>query len=559
MSQRNDHRLLPGDRWGEQNSAYCLLRHLIKPENQFSMARNVIVFFLLTSLLFFSALSSSGGEADHAFQRAETYLKDGLYLEAISDYQDMADRSEEYEIRARALFMIGDIYSYFLDDYDTALKYYYLVKTKYSGSPFAANAWFNSGMIFYEKGRYRDALTQFRTYLKNDYRGMRKETAEYMMEACRREAPPAVEKKEKSLTPAIAVEEKIRVLVKDSAGETTIDASSSVEVKNLSGEKTLKKIEGSGLAVGTAGNRITINGETLAGGGVVVTPSLNGKLKVDGKSYRGEIRVIKSKKGGMDIINILNLEEYLYGVVSKEVSPSWPLEALKAQAVVARTFVLYQKEKNSENEFDVSATTMSQVYGGFDAETASAVRAVNETKGQVIHHNGKPILAYYHSNSGGATEDAKNVWTADIPYLKGIRDEYSMNASSHRWTLSLAPGDLAKALARSGIRLGEIHDLVPVDISPSGRIVKLKVLHSDGEAVFRSNDFRLRVNPQSLKSTLFVMTKEGDRIRFDGRGYGHGVGLSQWGAYEMARRGFTCRDILKHYYWGIEIQSPRGK
>ncbi len=559
MSQRNDHRLLPGDRWGEQNSAYCLLRHLIKPENQFSMARNVIVFFLLTSLLFLPALSSPGGETDHAFQRADTYLKDGLYLEAIGDYQDTADRSEEYEIRARALFMIGDIYSYFLDDYDTALKYYYLVKTKYSGSPFAANAWFNSGMIFYEKGRYRDALTQFRTYLKNDPRGMRKETAEYMMEACRRETSPALDKKGKRVTPAIAEEERIRVLIKTSARETIIAASSSVDVKNLSGEKTLKRIEGGILAVAVAGETMTLNGETLAGGGVVVTPSLNGKLKVDGKSYRGEIRIIKSKKGGIDLINTLNLEEYLYGVVPKEMSPGWPLEALKAQAVVARTFALYQKEKNRESEFDVSATTMSQVYGGFEAETASAIRAVDNTKGQVLYHNGKRILAYYHSNSGGATEDAKNVWTADIPYLKGIPDEYSMNASGYRWTLSLAPGDLSIALAGGGIRVGEIHDIVPVDVSPSGRIVKLKVLHSDGEAVFRSNDFRLRMNPQSLKSTLFVMTKEGDRIRFDGRGYGHGVGLSQWGAYEMARRGFSCRDILKHYYWGIEIQSPRGK
>jgi stage II sporulation protein D len=544
----------------EQPDGKPIFQHLIKPENRFIMARNVIVFLLLTSLLvFLPASSSHGDETDHAFQRAETYLKNGLYLEAISDYQDIADHSEEYGIRARALFMIGDIYSYFLDDYDTALKYYYLVKTKYSGSPFAANAWFNSGMIFYERGRYREALTQFRTYLKNDPGGVRKETAEYMMEACLRETPSALKKKEKSVTPAITEGERIRVLIKASARELIIDAPSSVDVKNLSGEKILKKIEGGILEVGAAVDIITINGETLDGGGFVLTPSMNGKLKADGKRYRGEIRVIKSKTKGMDVINIVNLEEYLYGVVPKEMSPSWPLEALKAQAVVARTFALYQKEKNRESEFDVSATTMSQVYGGFEAETASAIRAVDDTRGQVLYHNGKRILAYYHSNSGGATEDAKNVWTADIPYLKGIRDEYSMNASGHRWTLSLAPGDLSKALAKSGIRVGEIHDLVPVEVSPSGRIVKLKVVHSGGEAVFRSNDFRLRVNPQSLKSTLFVLMKEGNRIRFDGKGYGHGVGLSQWGAYEMARRGFSCLDILKHYYWGIEIRSTHGK
>jgi len=529
-------------------------------ETRLSMARNVLYsFFLVSLLVFLPVLSSAGSETNRIFQRAETCLKDGLYLEAISDYQDTADGSDDDEIRAEALFMIGDIYSYYLDDYDSALKYYYLVKTKHSDSPFAANAWFNSGMIFYERGRYKDALMQFRTYLKNYPGGVRRETAEYMMEACQKEVPPAVEKRERRITPAIADEERIRVLIKAFARETIIGTPSSVEVKDLTGEKVLKKTEGDVQTVGVDGDSVTLNGERLAGGGVVIAPSLNGKLKVDGKSYRGEIRIIRNKKGGMDAINVVKLEEYLYGVVPKEMSPGWPPEALKAQAVVARTFALYQKEKNRENEFDVSATTMSQVYGGFDAETASAVRAVGDTKGQVLYHDGRLILAYYHSSSGGATEDAKNVWTADIPYLKGVRDEYSVKASGNRWTFSLARSDLAKILVRSGIRVGEIQDLVPVEVSPSGRIVKLKVIHGSGEVVLRSNDFRLRVDPQSLKSTLFVMVKERDRIRFEGTGYGHGVGLSQWGAYEMARRGFSCGDILKHYYWGIEIRSPRSK
>ena len=200
------------------------------------------------------------------------------------------------------------------------------------------------------------------------------------------------------------------------------------------------------------------------------------------------------------------------------------------------------------------ATTLSQVYGGFEAETPSAVRAVDDTRGRVLYYKGKPILAYYHSSSGGATEDAKNVWTADIPYLKGIPDEYSVNASGSRWTLSLARKDLEKTLQRSGTRVGEIRDLVPVDVSPSGRIVKLRIIQDNGEMILRSNDFRLRVDPQSLKSTLFTMVKEQSRIRFEGKGCGHGVGLSQWGAYEMARRGFTCDDILKYYYQGIEIR-----
>jgi stage II sporulation protein D len=531
----------------------------IKPENIDPMTRNAILCFLLVShLVFLSPSSSFGGERDDVFRRAVAYLKDGLYLEAISDYQDAVDGSDSDETRAEALFRIGDIYSYFLDDYDTALKYYYLVKTRHAKSPSAANAWFNSGMIFYERGRHRDALTQFRTYLKNYPGGVRKETAEYMVEACKREAPPAVEKGKRTVAPAIAEGEKIRVLIKASAGEATIATPSSAAVNDLSGQRILKKAEEGFLVIGVEGESVTLNGETLSGDGIVVVPSLQGKLKVDGKSYRGEIRILRNNKGKLDVINVLKLEEYLYGVVPKEMPPRWPLEALKVQAVVARTFALYQREKNRENEFDVLATTLSQVYGGFEAETAGAVRAVDDTKGRVLYHNGKPILAYYHSSSGGATEDAKNVWTADIPYLKGIPDEYSVHASGSRWTLSLARKDLEKNLQRSGIRAGDIRDLVPVEVSPSGRIVKLKVIHGSGETILRSNDFRLRVDPQSLKSTLFTMVKEEDRIRFEGRGYGHGVGLSQWGAYEMARRGFSCEDILKHYYRGIEIRSPNN-
>jgi len=245
------------------------------------------------------------------------------------------------------------------------------------------------------------------------------------------------------------------------------------------------------------------------------------------------------------------------GLFPKEMSPGWPLEALKAQAVVARTFAFYQMGKNSDKDYDVLATTMSQVYGGFDAETASAVRAVDDTKGQVLYHAGKPILAYYHSNSGGATEDAKNVWTTDVPYLRGIRDEYSLGSPGHRWTIFMGRDDLARSLAGGGIRVDEIHDLVPVEFSPSGRIVRLKVVYNRGETVLRANDFRLRVNPLFIKSTFFVPAKEGDGFRFDGKGFGHGVGLSQWGAYEMARRGFSCQDILKHYYMKTEIRFQK--
>ena len=110
------------------------------------------------------------------------------------------------------------------------------------------------------------------------------------------------------------------------------------------------------------------------------------------------------------------------------------------------------------------------------------------------------------------------------------------------------------ALNRNGLDVGQIERVIPVDISPSGRVTKIKIFHGGKESVLTGNDFRLKTDPTQVKSTLFTITNEGDEIRLEGRGSGHGVGMSQWGAYIMAREGFSCGDILKHYYYGVEIR-----
>ncbi len=586
MSQRNDHRPFPGDRKREQNSAYDLLRHHLeflystkvhqnrltqtlewrqpgpaaltgrKPVRVAMKIHRTIFFLLIFFLAALPLRASFAGEDGAVFQTAETYIKGGLYLEAIGAYQETAERSDQYDVRAKAFFSIGDIYSYYLDDYDAALRYYYLVKARYAKSAFAANAYLNSGMILYERGRYQDALNQFSLYLKIYPRGARRETAEYMVEACRKETPrPGDEKRRKDVGSPIAGDAPVRVLIKGGVREARIHCDSPMEVRGLAAGAAMD--QGGALTVGVSGNAIVLNGKTLTVDGFTVLPATDdGRLKLDGKAYRGTIGVKKNGNGGLDIVNALPVETYLYGVVPKEMSSGWPLEALKAQAVVARTFALYQREKNRDHPYDVSATTSSQVYGGLDAETPNSVRAVDETKGEVLFHEGRLILAYYHANSGGATEDAKNVWTADVPYLKSIRDDYSARATPGHWSYSLSLDDLSRALAGSGLDVGFIRDLVPVTVSPSGRIVKLKILHSRGEALLRCNDFRIKVDPRQLKSALFVVAKEGNRIRFEGKGYGHGVGLSQWGAYEMARQGFSYRDILTYYYSNVDVRSP---
>jgi stage II sporulation protein D len=256
----------------------------------------------------------------------------------------------------------------------------------------------------------------------------------------------------------------------------------------------------------------------------------------------------------MDVINALDVEAYLYGVVPKEMSPQWPLEALKAQAVAARTYVLYQKEKGKDRDYDVISTTASQVYGGAGAESAKSNQAVDETKGMVLLYNGQLALTYFHANSGGMTEEARRVWSADVPYLKAVRDDYSVKAPGCSWKLSLNVDKIRAALNRKGLDVGQIDRLMPLDISPSGRVTKIKIFHGGIESVLTGNDFRLKTDPTQVKSTFFTMTNEGDEIHLEGRGSGHGVGMSQWGAYIMASEGFSFGDILKHYYYGVVIK-----
>jgi len=229
--------------------------------------------------------------------------------------------------------------------------------------------------------------------------------------------------------------------------------------------------------------------------------------------------------------------------------------------VAARTYVLYVKNKNSDKPYDVEATTASQVYGGYDAEVYASNSAVDTTRGQVMIYNGSLIIAYFHANSGGHTEDAKNVWSADIPYLKGIPDRYSERIPGGSWECFLSYEDVRNRLNRHGLGIGRIRELKPGGVSRSGRTLKMKVVSDQGTYALKSNNFRIKVGETKLKSTRFRIQPYRHGILIRGNGYGHGVGMSQWGANRMAQSGFKYQDILKHYYRGVRIvplDSLRG-
>lgn len=385
-------------------------------------------------------------------------------------------------------------------------------------------------------------------------------------------------------------------------------------------------LENNGNAVsGMTGNYILIK---PADAGETALISFNNKL------YRGSM-MIENKNGKLNIINILDVEHYLYGVLPKEMGISTaPQEALKAQAIVSRTYAL--KQKNTGVSYDMSATTSSQVYGGYSAEADYTKPAIDATKGMAIYYDQQLINAYFCANAGGYTENSENVWSSGLNYAKSVyspydavvlgkaQDSTGWPSSSYQWEKKYTYAQLQTLVSEwnashtsNPINVGTItgiqgkalsYDPVTKKITTqktaSGRITELDIIGTAGIASLYKEDVR---NFLELRSALFTLTPEGGTlvrngagmtatltqpissakaiaaygtaaaiapnqskisivtaegiqtmdksaasistgVIISGRGYGHGVGMSQWGAIGMAEAGKTCQEIIEYYY-----------
>jgi len=283
----------------------------------------------------------------------------------------------------------------------------------------------------------------------------------------------------------------------------------------------------------------------------------NDMLRVNGRRYRDGIKVSLNSKGNLNVINELGIEGYLYGVMTQEVSPEWPIEALKAQAVVSRTYVMKNLGKYDKEGFDLSATITSQVYGGGEAEDPRTSKAVDLTRGEVITYKGELIKSFFHSNCGGYTEDVTNAWEGEerLPYLKGRACYFCKGSHQYNWEKTIDKKVLQEKLNGNGYDVEEIEKIKILDRSPSGRVIYLKIYHQGGHLKIRASTFRMVMGPNLIKSTLFAMEHMGNRIKFYGRGWGHGVGMCQWGAKGMAERGANYRQILQYYYPETKIEK----
>ncbi|MUP59620.1 stage II sporulation protein SpoIID [Megasphaera hutchinsoni] len=308
----------------------------------------------------------------------------------------------------------------------------------------------------------------------------------------------------------------------------------------------------------------------------------------DGYTYRGSMECLKTPgRDGLTVVNVVPVEYYLYGVVGKEMSPSWNLEALKAQAVAARTYAITHKNYYRQRGFDVTDDTRSQMYGGMNGEAHSVIRAVDETNGEVLFYKGKLIDAIFCSTAGGWTENSENVWGRAYGYLRGVPD-FSRTMPEYRWHVKVTPEQMANVLQASGRTVGEVTGILlsPLQKRPmsvgdrgiSGRVRSLTIYGTDGKVTLSGNAFQSLF---SLKSAVFDVydgqsslpdpeTNSVQREEFFtvdkgipfviyGFGWGHGLGMSQYGAYHMAlsHRGVKnyYRTILAHYYTGTSLEQ----
>lgn len=284
------------------------------------------------------------------------------------------------------------------------------------------------------------------------------------------------------------------------------------------------------------------------------------------RKFRGSMEFKKNGENSFIPINTINMEEYLKGVLPFEMSNTFPYEALKAQAVAARTYAVANKGKFSIDGFDLTDDTLSQVYRGFVPSADKCNNAVDETKGKVITFNGNPINAYFSSSNGGYMERNDYVWNGEkLPYLVEEEDEYD---KQHRnWIETRSNKDISDALNNKYPSLNAAQfiniDLDNIQKYPSGRISEIPIFFrdkDDTQKIFLLTKDKARTF-FGLKSSLFDVKVEKDPVTlenkyiFTGNGYGHGIGMSQWGAYERAKVGQTFDEILAFYYKNTVIES----
>lgn len=283
-------------------------------------------------------------------------------------------------------------------------------------------------------------------------------------------------------------------------------------------------------------------------------------IRVNARPYRGQLILRRTAGGKLLVVNQLPLEQYLVGALTSETSSRWPLEVLKAHAVVSRTMVAHRIWIRKGERYDVTADVSTHLYHGASAERASTRRAVEETRGEVLAFRGEIFSATFHASCGGHTEDAAELWSVkgDPAPLKGAPDPYCEGLRHYRWEADIGKAEWNKALGATAEEVGELEEAEVVERNRSGRVRALRLRGTRGTATLAGRRLREMLGANRLRSLKFSITVAHGGVHLSGLGWGHGVGMCQWGAYGMARAGRKADEILAAYFPGAQRRALRG-
>jgi stage II sporulation protein D len=347
---------------------------------------------------------------------------------------------------------------------------------------------------------------------------------------------------------AVAADD-IRVAIADGA-KTLEVGGAPMAVHHLTGQPIVDGTP-TWLRATSRGTALEVLGRRVAG--VRLRAANGAPLRLNNREYPGTLELVPVGDG-VTAVNELPLEEYLAGAVSAEVGGRMPLEMLKAQAIVARTYGAYHRQLNAAKLYHITATTAHQQYLGRVSPTSPVWAAVAGTRGEVLLWQGALFPAFYHTDSGGYTEDPRAVFAAlNMPALRPVRVDFPSDSPYRQWRLDMPLTELAALLVKNGFSIGRVVGLEVLERSVSLRVAQIAIRGIAGRIVLRGNDLRRVIGYDTLKSTLFAVDVVGPVARFVGRGYGHGVGLDQWGAKAMAERGYDGRRIALYYFPGATL------
>lgn len=349
----------------------------------------------------------------------------------------------------------------------------------------------------------------------------------------------------------------LRVGLASGRASLTITPAEGKATAQTESSKTIALSANTAAAIRWQAGAFLVGREKLRGDVLTIRPSGAGELALDGRRYRGALK-LRHKGGGLTAVNVVPVDGYLLSVVPEEMPVDWPAEAIKAQSVAARSFALASRGRHASEGYDLCTTTHCQLYTGTAAEKSASNAAIKATRGEVLTYGGKPIEALFHTDSGGMTENSEAVWGSHVPYLRAAKDT---PAKTMPWTKTISRADLERKLAAKGHDIGKVRSLVlsPLaigrsakDRTASGRVKTMTVKGTKGTATLSGTTWRSLLG---LKSTLFDAKLTKDAVTFTGYGSGHGLGISQWGAERMAAKGASYAEILYHYYTGTKLQQ----